>query len=112
MKRILLELKLYIEGVEEIASKNKRILCSEHRMNPSGGDENSLTLFDHQLVAFVNHVTEESLTLAAQPLPSFVQGQIVVGGLDKIEYLLAFENVVPHRCTTKINMPICNFQNT
>ena len=75
-------------------------------MDPTRGNKNGGTLFSHQSVALVHHITQKCLTLAAHSLPPFIKRQIARRRLNKIEYLLSFEYVVPHRRPTKVYVKI------
>ena len=82
------------EGVEEVAAEDERVLGGENGVDPAGGDEEGVALFDDNSATLLHLVSEEDVGLPARQCPLFVflkrtessianQNQ---GGIDKEYY--------------------------
>ena len=57
LQLVHLQLKLDVEGVEEVAPEDYRVDRSVDGVDPPSRDEDGLTLLELQLVTFIHHVT-------------------------------------------------------
>ena len=57
----------------------------------------------------VDHVAEKRFCLTWQPLPPFVQRQVVGSWLDEIKDLFALEDVIPDWSASEIDMKVWKF---
>ena len=83
------QLQLDVERVQEVSSEDDGVNRGVDGVDPARWDEQGLARLQLQLVAFVHHVAEECLRLAAQPGPTFIQGKIAGGWTDQEKLLLA-----------------------
>ena len=60
------------EGVEEIAAEDERVLGGENGVDPAGGDEEGVALFDDNSATLLHLVSEEDVGLPARQCPLFV----------------------------------------
>ena len=83
------QLKLDVERVQEVSSKDDGMNRGVDCMDPPSRDEQGLARLQLELVAFVHHVAKECLGLGAQPCPAFIQGEVARGWTDQEKLLLA-----------------------
>lgn len=80
--------------MQEVPSEHKGVDGGEDSMDPSGGDEQSLTLLNDTLIAHIHLVTEERLALIGRGHPGLVQRQVGLCGSHQVEHFFPLKSGV------------------